>query len=144
MNPEIPLPRFRERFFPRMRSSVPDARRFMRDALTAWAVGDRTHEVLLCVSELATNALLHGVPPGRGFRILVWLDHDGLLRIEVHDSGDGRPHLTHAGDDEESGRGLVLVEACADKWGVGGRDPGKVVWCEFVLVEYAPFALPHT
>lgn len=33
--------------------------------------------------------------------------------------------------DGESGRGLVIVEALADRWGVGERVPGKIVWCEF-------------
>jgi serine/threonine-protein kinase RsbW len=38
-----------------------------------------------------------------------------------------------AGGEEEHGRGLLLVSVLADKWGVGERDPGKLVWCEFVL-----------
>jgi hypothetical protein len=35
------------------------------------------------------------------------------------------------GAEGERGRGLLLVAALADKWGVGERHPGKVVWCEF-------------
>lgn len=54
---------------------------------------------------------------------------DGVLRIDVHDSGDGWPRLRVP--DGESGRGLLLVEVLADKWGVGERDPGKIAWCEF-------------
>ncbi|AEN12575.1 MULTISPECIES: ATP-binding protein [unclassified Streptomyces] len=87
-------------------------------------------DVLLCVTELATNALVHGVPPGRGFKVgITWGEG---LRIEVHDSGGGR--VRPAADlfpDAEGGRGLVLVGALADAWGVGERDPGKIVWCEF-------------
>lgn len=87
--------------------------------------------MLLCVSELATNALLHGTPPGRGFLVRLRYDPD-VLRVEVHDSGSAWP-LTPEHQDE-GGRGLFVVQALADKWGVGRRHPGKVVWCEFVGV----------
>ncbi len=84
---------------------------------------------MVCVSELATNALRHGVPPGRGYRLQFSPAHPGPLRVEVHDSGDGTPAVREPSD--ESGRGLLLVEALADRRGVGERNPGKIVWCEF-------------
>jgi anti-sigma regulatory factor (Ser/Thr protein kinase) len=125
----------RDYLYPRSRQSVPAAREFTRRALAEWGIPHRTDEVLLCVSELATNALLHGVPPGRCFRLCLLLYADGLLRIEVHDSGDGCPRVPAARDDDAgSGRGLLLVDALADKWGVGERIPGKIVWCEFATV----------
>ncbi|MFC8128060.1 ATP-binding protein [Streptomyces sp. NPDC057302] len=131
MNDETPPPSPRERFYRRERQSVPAARAFAADALADWGVGDRAYDITLCVSELATNALLHGVPPGRGFRLSLALSGD-VLRVEVHDSGGGWPRGGGEGDDaDESGRGLLLVAALADKWGVEERDPGKVVWCEF-------------
>jgi anti-sigma regulatory factor (Ser/Thr protein kinase) len=123
----------RERFFRRDRQSVPAARKFVRWALIDWDLieGFRADDVLLCVSELSTNALVHGVPPGRGFRL--YLRYDGaVLRVEVHDPGPGIPQVVHTADDE-GGRGLLLVAAVADEWGVGERRPGKVVWCEFVV-----------
>ncbi|WP_189547861.1 ATP-binding protein [Streptomyces gelaticus] len=134
MNETTQLPRFREVFHRRERRSVPLVRQFVRDALVDWACEERSDEVLLCVSELVTNAVLHGVPPGRGFRLHLHLEPvGGTLRIEVHDSGDGEVRLADswAVSEEEGGRGLRLVEALADKWGVGERNPGKVVWCEF-------------
>ncbi|GAA2605030.1 ATP-binding protein [Streptomyces axinellae] len=131
MNQENRLPHFREHFYRRERSSVPRVRAFVGAALGDWGATARCADVLLCVGELATNALPHGVPPGRGFRTMLWLEHDGVLRVEVHDSGDGAPRMTVADSDAESGRGLLLVEALADKWGVGERNPGKVVWAEF-------------
>lgn len=131
--PQVPCPR--ERFFRRERRSVPGARAFARRVLDDWGVlaRDRADDVLLCVSELATNALVHGVPPGRGF-LLRMLPYADSVRVEVHDSGGGVPAVPeHAPD--EGGRGLLLVGGLADKWGVGergpGPSPGKVVWCEF-------------
>ncbi|MFF2331079.1 MULTISPECIES: ATP-binding protein [unclassified Streptomyces] len=147
MNDPTQLPHFREAFHRRERRSVPLVRQFVRRALVDWACDARADDVLLCVSELVTNAVLHGVPPGRGFRIHLYLEPaDGVLRIEVHDSGDGevRPADAGAAPDAEGGRGLLLVAALADRWGVGERNPGKVVWCEFaVRIGSAPFPEPE-
>ncbi|KAB1144251.1 ATP-binding protein [Streptomyces luteolifulvus] len=132
MNETIQLPPLRERFFRRDRRSVPAARRFACETLAGWGLagGERGDDVVLCVSELATNALQHGVPPGRFYR--VFLRYDGqVLRVEVHDSGPGVPRIAAQAD--EGGRGLLLVAALSDKWGVGQRELGKVVWCEFEL-----------
>ncbi|MFI1199663.1 ATP-binding protein [Streptomyces sp. NPDC020883] len=134
MQEEIQVVRVRAAFYRRERRSVRLAREFARSALAGWGVRRRADDVVLCVGELATNALLHGVPPGRGYRLWLALGaEDGLLRVEVHDSGDGEPRSSEPGDvvDEESGRGLLLVSALADKWGVEGRVPGKAVWCEW-------------
>ncbi|MEU9095414.1 ATP-binding protein [Streptomyces sp. NPDC048428] len=114
----------------------PPRRSFAREALVDWACGVDVDDVLLCVSELAINALVHGVPPGRGFRLhLCWeRGGGGRLRVEMHDSGDGEvPTGRHSepGPDAEGGRGLLLVSALADAWGAVERSPGKVVWCEF-------------
>ncbi|MFH8573832.1 ATP-binding protein [Streptomyces sp. NPDC017993] len=133
MNDEMQPLDSRERLFRRERRSVPLAREFVRAVLAGWGVGESAEAVLLCVSELATNAVRHGVPPGRGFRLWLRREADGTLRVEVHDSGDGCPRVLTAGPGDEGGRGLLLVEALADKWGVGERDPGKIVWCEFAL-----------
>lgn len=135
MNETTQLPYFREAFYRRERRSVPLVRRFVREALFDWVCGVCVHDVLLCVTELATNALVHGVPPGRGFRVhLSWGRVDGRLRIEVHDSGDGEVLAVRPpGPDAEGGRGLLLVSALADAWGVGERSPGKIVWCEFAV-----------
>ncbi|MFF2010740.1 ATP-binding protein [Streptomyces sp. NPDC058195] len=136
MNEITQLPHFREVFHRRERRAIPLVRKFVRDALRDWACEKRADDVVLCVSELATNALLHGVPPGRGFRLRLSLDPgDGVLRVEVHDSGDGEVRLPGAWADSgaESGRGLLMVATLADTWGVGERNPGKVVWCEFAV-----------
>ncbi|MFJ9668179.1 ATP-binding protein [Streptomyces sp. NPDC101219] len=121
------VPLSRQRRFPRARRSVPAARGFALETLTDWGYRDRHDDVLICVSELATNALLHGVPPGRQFSLT--LVGDGpLLRIEVRDSGSGLPEVAEAAADACRGRGLSIVTAVADGFGVTVHEPGKTVW----------------
>ncbi|MGW1183799.1 ATP-binding protein [Streptomyces drozdowiczii] len=137
MNETTQLLESREAFYRRERRSVPLVRTFVRQALADWACEEHhvnTDDVLLCVSELATNALVHGVPPGRGFKLFLhWGGAEARLRVEIHDSGDGEVPETASPPDPtaERGRGLTLVAALAAKWGVGERNPGKIVWCEF-------------
>ncbi|MEU5090665.1 ATP-binding protein [Streptomyces sp. NPDC021356] len=131
MNVEAQPPLTRAAFFRKDRRSVRLAREFVRAALADWALTARGDDVLLCVSELATNALLHGVPPGRGFAVLLMLHAGSVLRVEVHDSGGGEVREPEASAESEHGRGLLLVAALADKWGVEERSPGKIVWAEF-------------
>lgn len=132
VNVDIQPALLRERFYPRSRQTVRPARQFAAETLHAWGVTCRHDDVLLCVSELATNALLHGVPPGRGYRLRM-LRYEGTVRVEVHDSGGGRPRIAGRGPGAEGGRGLLLVAAVADRWGIGARVPGKTVWCEFAV-----------
>ncbi|WP_420035701.1 ATP-binding protein [Streptomyces sp. cg28] len=131
--PQLPSPR--QAFYRRERKSVGEARAFTAWALRDWHAIERLDEAVLCVSELATNALLHGVPPGRGFRLHIEMPAPGVVRIEVHDSGDGTVRPGCPDPAAERGRGLYLVAALADRWGVGERDPGKAVWCEFGAAE---------
>lgn len=119
-----------QRRFPRARSSVPAARAFALEALAQWGVTDRQDEVRLCVSELATNALLHSAPVGREFSLRLVAD-DLTVRIELRDSGGGRPRITPAGTDDCGGRGLRLVTALADDFGVDEHITGKTVWSSF-------------
>ncbi|WP_416985566.1 ATP-binding protein [Streptomyces sp. T028] len=86
------------------------------------------------VAELATNAATHGRVQGRDFSLLLYVIAD-TLRIEVTDTrGDRMPCLQQAPGDGESGRGLLLVDAYADRWGVyEGLPPRKTVWAEVVL-----------
>lgn len=86
------------------------------------------------VAELAANAATHGRVPGRDFRLTLYVVAD-VLRIEVSDTyGDRLPHVQRPAPDAESGRGLVLVDALADRWGVApGPRPRKTVWAEITL-----------
>ncbi|GGX10455.1 ATP-binding protein [Streptomyces malachitofuscus] len=106
---------------------MPAARRFALEALTEWGYRDRHDDVRLCVSELATNALLHGAPPGREYAVVV-IGDGPLVRIEVRDSGGGCPQVRGTVSDDCGGRGLYIVSALADDFGVTSHNPGKTVW----------------
>ncbi|MCC5476828.1 ATP-binding protein [Streptomyces barringtoniae] len=86
------------------------------------------------VAELVANAATHGRVPGRNFRLTLYVV-GGTLRIEVTDTrGDRLPGMRRPDAEEDSGRGLVLVDALADRWGVStGRTPRKTVWAEITL-----------
>ncbi|WP_329197841.1 ATP-binding protein [Streptomyces sp. NBC_01435] len=119
-----------QRRFPRRRTSVGASRDFVVEVLTEWQLTTLIEDIRLCVSELATNALLHGVPPGREFAVRLRATED-LVRLEVRDSGGGRPAIQHAEDDCCSGRGLFLVDELAAEFGVDHHVVGKTVRLTF-------------
>ncbi|MDX3308294.1 ATP-binding protein [Streptomyces sp. ME08-AFT2] len=88
------------------------------------------------VAELAANAVTHGRVPGRDFRLTLYVIAH-TLRIEVTDTAWGRPpRLPPEGSEgeAESGRGLLLVEALADRWGWAPElRPRKTVWAEVAI-----------
>jgi anti-sigma regulatory factor (Ser/Thr protein kinase) len=117
------------------------ARVFVRATLHAWHEDSLVQDAELIVSELTGNAVAasagtDGRPvyvDGRIPVIRVCLLTDGVrLLMEVWDQAPGIPVLREATGDEESGRGLMLVNAIADKWGwdPAKGQPGKVVWVE--------------
>jgi anti-sigma regulatory factor (Ser/Thr protein kinase) len=94
--------------------------------------------VALLVAELTANAATHGRVPGRDFEL--WLGLSSCtLRVEVSDTrGERRPPepgaLSAPQPVAETGRGLILVEALADRWAVIDRVPvGKTVSAELDL-----------
>ena len=82
----------------------------------------------LVVSELAANAVVHAATP---FVVTVTLGP--RLRVEVIDGSPEPPVRQDSGLDAPSGRGLRLVEACADNWGYEVLPDGKVVWAELLV-----------
>ncbi|EIV92330.1 SpoIIE family protein phosphatase [Frankia sp. QA3] len=84
-------------------------------------------DVRLVLSELTTNALLHGAAPIE-VRILTG---GASLRVEVSDSSQTMPLRPPAGGDGLTGRGMTLVAASATRWGVQPVAAGKIVWAEF-------------
>ncbi|WDV56020.1 ATP-binding protein [Streptomyces coeruleorubidus] len=95
---------------------------------------DPARTVALVTAELASNAIRHGSLPGRDFRLTLLLLPHGF-RVEVTDTRPERcpPHPTDLRPvvDASSGRGLLLVEAYAYRWGCDVPDGcTKTVWAE--------------
>ncbi|WUD50548.1 ATP-binding protein [Streptomyces europaeiscabiei] len=86
---------------------------------------------VLIVAELSANAVFHGRVPGRDFALR--LVH-ALVRVEVSDTHPALPVPLDPSADSDGGRGLILVEALADRWGMTDRNgPGKTIWAEVDL-----------
>ncbi|MDK0520124.1 ATP-binding protein [Streptomyces sp. ML-6] len=117
------------------------ARRLAVHQLDAWGVpyGSGLSDALaVVVSELAANAVVHGLVPGRDFELrLVVLA--GTLRVEVSDArGEREPEPRPFRPGAESGFGLHLVGALATSWGVKDRVVGKTVWAELAMKSETP------
>jgi serine/threonine-protein kinase RsbW len=105
------------------------ARQATRAAVAAWQLGELADAAVLLVSELVTNAIQHAAP--RTSATLLRLEYDGSwLRIEVHDASPQVPEPRTPDWLDESGFGLMLVDALASKWGVQQTTQGKAVWAE--------------
>ncbi|MFC9943298.1 ATP-binding protein [Streptomyces pratensis] len=138
-HPHAPTPA--EEFFQRFsatRRGARLARLLAALQLIEWghARGTDDHDtVTIVVAELAANAVLHGRVPGRDFALLVRHDDaQGVIRVEVSDTRPELPTRVITASDEDHGRGLVLVDALATRWGVQDRvGPGKTVWAECAL-----------
>lgn len=106
----------------RAHASAPrEARAFAQVTLRQWgAEDDVTESAVMVVSELATNALLHACGGSRGERTeaitLNLLLRPRILDIKVRDGSPTIPVPRRTGGDEESGRGLLIVEALAESW----------------------------
>ena len=112
-------------------TSAGRARRFIREFCVAADLGeDVCEKAALLVSELVTNAVVHG----RSRATLVAARPNGHLRIAVLDADVHLPVGPQTlAPDSESGRGLRIVAAVADRWGVEPTDEGKAVWFEIDL-----------
>ena len=88
----------------------------------------------LIVSELATNAVIHGRSP---FRASIERSADAV-RIAVEDVGQGLPQSRIAPYDALDGRGVAIVEALSQRWGCDLLDDGKVFWAELGIASAQP------
>jgi anti-sigma regulatory factor (Ser/Thr protein kinase) len=117
------------RAFPGLAEEVTHARHFVASLLAERGPVD---DAALIVSELATNAVRHSLSGSAGgwFLVIVGFGHD-LVRLEVVDQGGPHvPHLCEVTNQEEGGRGLLLIAACAKDWGVKEWPDGRTVWAE--------------
>jgi DNA-binding NarL/FixJ family response regulator len=102
------------------------ARRLVTEALERWQCEQALDTVQLLVSELVTNAVVHA--NSRPAVAVILLPE--VVRIEVMDQSSARPEARDASDQDESGRGLLLLDEMASRWGVEPAATGKTVWFE--------------
>ncbi len=107
-------------------ASVARIRRFAVETSRTTAPAVDADTVALLVSEVATNALVHGA--GR-VRVRVRPTPVGL-RVEVHDEDSTLPSRRQATPLDEGGRGIALVDALSSGWGAEKTADGKTVWFE--------------
>ncbi len=118
----------------RVRVPLPDdatapmvARRTVRRLLTGWRLPALVEPMLLATSELVTNGFKHGKPP---LRMTVRRSR-GRVSIAVGDGSTQRPRALDARPEDESGRGMAIVEQLASDTGSRTGSEGKVVWAGF-------------
>lgn len=119
-------------------ASVPLSRAFARQLMGAWGLAEDTIDgAALIVTELVTNAARHSED---ALEVVLELGPE-VLRLEVSDTSHRMPVAPSqaVADDATSGRGLLLVEAIASRWGVESEGLSKLVWAELDL---APGQLP--
>ena len=81
----------------------------------------------VCASELVTNGVLHARTP-----LVFGVTAGERLLVTVADQSDGRPYTPDQDDERASGRGILLVDALADQWGIDDTVEGKTVWFTIV------------
>lgn len=102
-------------------------RRFVADVL--WQRGFSTEvidDAVLLTSEAVTNAVVHAGTP---IDLVVTVDA-AMARIEIHDGHPDLPVVGNPAPDDVSGRGLRVIEALAEAWGVHHSSDGTCLWFE--------------
>jgi anti-sigma regulatory factor (Ser/Thr protein kinase) len=101
------------------------ARKFTTETLARWSATTSPGELELLVSEIVTNAIVHGSPP-----ICLRLTHLGdEVLAEVDDGSAGNLRRRRPEPGEENGRGLRILKMLARRSGVSHGPNGKTVWC---------------
>jgi anti-sigma regulatory factor (Ser/Thr protein kinase) len=115
------------------REGAASARRQMMNEVRGWRCGfgnDELHSAEAVAGELLANAVQH--TSGGGTSVTARLE-GGWLRVEVRDQSAALPHVRRARADAEDGRGLLIIAALADRYGVERNASGKSCWAEFDL-----------
>ena len=101
------------------------ARALLDDLLREAPYGRAVDDARVVITELVTNAVLHA---GAAGPLRLELDIDDGVHVAVSDRSATRPVLRALTTDEESGRGLQIVQRLSARWGVEYGDDGKRVW----------------
>ncbi|WP_329237710.1 SpoIIE family protein phosphatase [Streptomyces sp. NBC_00111] len=106
-----------------------EARSIVRQALTDWDLAGLADDAELVTGELLVNVLLH-TEGGAVLTLEVLPEPVRRIRLSVQDRSSVWPRRRTPGETSTSGRGLLLLDAVAESWGIEPRGEGKAVWCE--------------
>ncbi|MGW7065213.1 ATP-binding protein [Streptomyces sp. NPDC054904] len=136
LGPE-PAVAYFEVVFPATEAGIGPVRRRLRGCLEESGLARIADDVVLAAGELMTNAVVHGCHglPSTSEVTLTAAWTGERLRIAVDDPSDALPAKQESSVFRDGGRGLTLVDALSDRWGVepGARGCGKSVWLELDL-----------
>jgi anti-sigma regulatory factor (Ser/Thr protein kinase) len=104
--------------------AVPCARHYVTHILREWNLSHLADSAQVIVSELVTNAILHGAGP---VKVCLRAKEQSLL-IEVWDELPSPPEPRDHAADDEGGRGLGIVSLLSHRWGYYPESGGKCVW----------------
>ncbi len=107
-------------------ASAGDARRFVESVLVGAHLEGLSYTATVLVSELVANAILH---TGTPVEVVVGVD-SRTARVEVHDGSPQLPVRKNYSTMSGTGRGLMMVDRMAARWGAEATPTGKVVWFE--------------
>jgi anti-sigma regulatory factor (Ser/Thr protein kinase) len=112
-------------------TAVPCARLHAKSVAAEWGLRRLAETAELLASELVTNAIQASgrLPLPSSPVIHLWLVRDqNSITICVWDASPDMPVRHDAGPDEESGRGLMIIDTVSSDWGAYLKDGGKIVW----------------
>jgi anti-sigma regulatory factor (Ser/Thr protein kinase) len=104
------------------------ARKIIGNRMTQWGLLALVDDARIVVSELVANAVQH--TPGRFLGLALHRSAEGTVTIAVRDASRGLPRLIDATEALDHGRGLSLVDALCQRWGVTVSSTGKTVWAD--------------
>lgn len=118
-------------------ASISAVRDFVRECCADWGVLESSDTAVLLASELATNAVRYAATP-----VTVWLGHrlDRIV-LSVEDASHASTTVRDPNIMDEGGRGLLLVDALAERWGERELATGKLVWAE-IATRQPPASAP--
>jgi serine/threonine-protein kinase RsbW len=118
--------RVRTTAFPRQIQAAPAARRFVRQAAAGHPAAD---DAVLLAAELIANSVVHALD-ATTVTVTVAVS-DALIRVDVRDDGAlGIPHMRPGDPEAEDGRGFLLINQLAQRWGFTREPGGSCCWAE--------------
>jgi len=113
----------------RVPESAEAARRLVRTALAAWGQEDLIDDAALVITELVSNSVNHARL--ESIRVVITRPSEEFIRLGVSDRTRSVPLLrTDSNGESTKGRGLLIVDALAERWGTDLYRWGKQVWAE--------------